>query len=98
MYLRRLGYFIDFIHSHWDLFLQPEDGKRDTSVTGVQTCALPISSPMYTGRTGPFVAPRPPAWVARLNDVEADGGHLTAHTNGCTRKAVARAGREVNAW
>src|ERR1017187_5194901 len=24
-------------------FLQAEDGKRDTSVTGVQTCALPIS-------------------------------------------------------
>src|SRR5437764_11313492 len=26
------------------VFLQAEDGIRDTSVTGVQTCALPISS------------------------------------------------------
>jgi len=25
-------------------FFQAEDGIRDTSVTGVQTCALPISS------------------------------------------------------
>src|SRR5437762_2052601 len=30
-------------------FFQAEDGIRDTSVTGVQTCALPIS------RRGPFV-------------------------------------------
>src|SRR5437762_12857956 len=27
-----------------DFFFQAEDGIRDTSVTGVQTCALPISS------------------------------------------------------
>src|SRR5215210_8340734 len=27
-------------------FFQAEDGIRDTSVTGVQTCALPISLPM----------------------------------------------------
>src|SRR5437762_6645919 len=26
-------------------FFQAEDGIRDTSVTGVQTCALPISDP-----------------------------------------------------
>src|SRR5437879_10361057 len=26
-------------------FFQAEDGIRDTSVTGVQTCALPISQP-----------------------------------------------------
>src|SRR5437762_9224035 len=30
-------------------FFQAEDGIRDTSVTGVQTCALPIS----LGRMGP---------------------------------------------
>src|SRR5437763_5507017 len=27
-----------------DFFFQAEDGIRDTSVTGVQTCALPISA------------------------------------------------------
>ena len=28
----------------WGFFFQAEDGIRDWSVTGVQTCALPISS------------------------------------------------------
>src|SRR5437764_10830102 len=28
----------------FDFFFQAEDGIRDTSVTGVQTCALPISA------------------------------------------------------
>src|SRR5260370_26875465 len=28
--------------THWDFFFQAEDGIRDSSVTGVQTCALPI--------------------------------------------------------
>src|SRR5437763_16046933 len=32
------------------LFFQAEDGIRDTSVTGVQTCALPIS--LLTRRRG----------------------------------------------
>src|SRR5260370_14956216 len=30
-------------HSNVDFFFQAEDGIRDSSVTGVQTCALPIS-------------------------------------------------------
>src|SRR5437763_2114237 len=30
-------------------FFQAEDGIRDTSVTGVQTCALPISSRKWVG-------------------------------------------------
>ena len=30
-------------------FFQAEDGIRDTSVTGVQTCALPISDPTQEG-------------------------------------------------
>src|SRR5207249_9562341 len=28
-------------------FFQAEDGIRDRNVTGVQTCALPISPPLY---------------------------------------------------
>src|SRR5437764_13088526 len=31
-------------------FFQAEDGIRDTSVTGVQTCALPISLPVLPHR------------------------------------------------
>src|SRR5437764_2086842 len=37
-------------------FFQAEDGIRDTSVTGVQTCALPISS----GRPAPAARRRSP--------------------------------------
>src|SRR5260370_19992721 len=40
-------------------FFQAEDGIRDSSVTGVQTCALPISSP-----------PLPPRDVVPLERVE----------------------------
>jgi len=32
-------------------FFQAEDGIRDDLVTGVQTCALPISGPIY-GKAG----------------------------------------------
>src|SRR3954449_13637930 len=47
-------------------FLQAEDGIRDESLTGVQTCALPISPPY---RTGPPL--RDPALerVAHAHDV-----------------------------
>src|SRR5437762_3858877 len=34
-------------------FFQEEDGIRDTSVTGVQTCALPISTYGYCDHTQP---------------------------------------------
>src|SRR5260370_22252195 len=36
------GYLADYFF----FFFQAEDGIRDSSVTGVQTCALPISSPV----------------------------------------------------
>src|SRR5207245_8654585 len=39
-------------------FFQAEDGIRDATVTGVQTCALPISAPAASAaRRGP--SPRP---------------------------------------
>src|ERR1017187_8423043 len=38
------------------VFFQAEDGIRDTSVTGVQTCALPIKP---TAWAGPACGPRP---------------------------------------
>src|SRR5437879_8938512 len=37
--------FYLFVFFCFFFFFQAEDGIRDTSVTGVQTCALPISSP-----------------------------------------------------
>src|SRR2546429_6835691 len=39
-------------------FFQAEDGIRDVAVTGVQTCALPISSACWTARTATSRAPR----------------------------------------
>src|SRR5437762_12857676 len=57
-------------------FFQAEDGIRDTSVTGVQTCALPIY---------PFL-PRPRLGVVRVDgEAEVAGGVVGA-------RAVARGG------
>src|SRR2546430_16753596 len=36
-------------------FFQAEDGIRDLTVTGVQTCALPISTDTRVGRIGTLV-------------------------------------------
>src|SRR5690348_17534209 len=38
-------------------FFQAEDGIRDGRVTGVQTCALPISAPAADRRSAPAGAP-----------------------------------------
>src|SRR5207237_1863000 len=43
-------------------FFQAEDGIRDSSVTGVQTCALPISRQK---RTPPFSPTAPPPSATR---------------------------------
>src|SRR5262249_57106108 len=40
-------------------FFQAEDGIRDWSVTGVQTCALPISAPAAPPRARTPLRPRP---------------------------------------
>src|SRR2546430_9520819 len=48
-------------------FFQAEDGIRDLTVTGVQTCALPISPPTRGSAPPPGrrVAPRLGRWRAR---------------------------------
>src|SRR5260370_42253947 len=43
----------------WFFFFQAEDGIRDSSVTGVQTCALPISAGIIPIETPLIIA----AWV-----------------------------------
>src|SRR5256885_6771637 len=46
-----IGRVTAFSRRHWDLifFFQAEDGIRDYKVTGVQTCALPISIEQRAG-------------------------------------------------
>src|SRR5467141_4794167 len=47
-------------------FFQAEDGIRDSSVTGVQTCALPISSNPFMKETGPEAVP--PPWMCSFEE------------------------------
>src|SRR2546430_10955258 len=44
---------LDGQRTHIFFFFQAEDGIRDLTVTGVQTCALPIFIPGSDGETGP---------------------------------------------
>src|SRR5260370_25164604 len=46
----------------WFFFFQAEDGIRDSSVTGVQTCALPISAGIIPIQTPLIIA----VWVEFL--------------------------------
>src|SRR5207245_4230009 len=62
-------------------FFQAEDGIRDATVTGVQTCALPILH-------GPRRSPRrAPAWRS--------ASRRTPRCSGSAPSAAARAGRRV---
>src|SRR5690606_40871930 len=63
-------------------FFQAEDGIRDFHVTGVQTCALPISSP----------APSPPA--VRLTPVTGDGHASRTNQHSDGRSEERRVGKE----
>src|SRR6266498_2866209 len=73
-------------------FFQAEDGIRDADVTGVQTCALPISSADRVGGAGPSEG-RPPV----LGGPEAGGsgsGRVGTGGDGTRREDVeGRAGR-----
>src|SRR6266853_5033149 len=58
-------------------FFQAEDGIRDLTVTGVQTCALPISilGDVHEGRPAPG-RPGVSSGVAQVSDGELDAGLL----------------------
>src|SRR5437763_3520915 len=53
-----MSHHIHPLYSSFIFFFQAEDGIRDTSVTGVQTCALPISTTRALTTTG-----RPQPWA-----------------------------------
>src|SRR2546430_3955542 len=66
------------------LFLQAEDGIRDLTVTGVQTCALPISDgPLAVEAAHASLAPFQRAWTFTGADRRC---HLDPRTaSGCGR-------------
>src|SRR5256885_13494797 len=56
-------------------FFQAEDGIRDYKVTGVQTCALPISSPSCAGATwiGRAISRRASQWSKAMRVLSVVG-------------------------
>src|SRR5205085_3499098 len=81
-------------------FFQAEDGIRDLTVTGVQTCALPISaspsfadpSPLPSARIGVAVTSRPRT-VGFVN-IATPRPHLFALRKWCPRSEERRVGKE----
>src|SRR5437764_1523166 len=69
-------------------FFQAEDGIRDTSVTGVQTCALPISSAVL-----PLLSVGAAEAVGEGDEVRAFGEVSVAPTVSVTRSDGRRAER-----
>src|SRR6266513_5173535 len=57
-----------------EFFFQAEDGIRDRNVTGVQTCALPISPDLFlesirrTARREVVLEGLPPDWLVRSEE------------------------------
>src|SRR5438046_4709146 len=73
-------------------FFQAEDGIRDWSVTGVQTCALPIST---SGR--PDVVLRN-ALLASAQMSGGESGLLDLHPRVLLRSEERRVGKECRSW
>src|SRR3989440_8003159 len=84
-------------------FFQAEDGIRDLIVTGVQTCALPISR----SRLGPYASARCVYWIvdngsshrgrvsiARLEDRYTKRGRRRLRLIHCPRSEERRVGKE----
>src|SRR5690606_40688832 len=76
-------------------FFQAEDGIRDFHVTGVQTCALPISAPSaWPSRAAPaatVLAPPPPL------SIRVVGGASTGRGAKTRRSEERRVGKECRA-
>src|SRR5437867_4777282 len=75
MFLSFLFVFFFFYHVFFlfffFFFFQAEDGIRDRTVTGVQTCALPIFQPVTQGLADSFGLPQPEG--ALVSSVEKGG-------------------------
>src|SRR5216684_7047508 len=73
---------------HNFFFFQAEDGIRDVAVTGVQTCALPISDDLPQARAERAVrGHRPRALRGRGQAVHLGGGVRARPSRGAARRA-----------
>src|SRR2546429_9921500 len=71
-------------------FLQAEDGIRDVAVTGVQTCALPISgrgTDILLGGNAEFMAKQESFKKGLMRPVQPVAGEITAKAS-ADRKSV----------
>src|SRR5687768_18282487 len=76
-------------------FFQAEDGIRDVAVTGVQTCALPISPFLSADRSAsrPTRKPRMPMINAQTRN-RARSEELLRGSGACLRSEERRVGKE----
>src|SRR5688572_32302868 len=84
-----------FISFFFFFFFQAEDGIRDLTVTGVQTCALPIFSglrPPLCGPRSPETNPAPPPFERGIG-LSVAGDHEFASPNP-DRSEERRVGKE----
>src|SRR5260370_5997476 len=77
------------VDNYFFFFFQAEDGIRDSSVTGVQTCALPISEPVVSvGVPLPFavslttvvaevLASEPNVWLKPFRSIVVPAARVT---------------------
>src|SRR5207237_5266910 len=91
-------------------FFQAEDGIRDSSVTGVQTCALPICDARWSAwqrHVDPFAFERLAdltlandalTFVERLLQVVLDGVGRAAHDAALVRAEIGRASCRESVW
>src|SRR5215204_6911621 len=75
-------------------FFQAEDGIRDHCVTGVQTCALPISTPAFAARAGMLDDSFGRAGKVYLKDVSGYPGAVEVGRRG----RIVAAGFGGNQW
>src|SRR5205085_4676984 len=78
-------------------FFQAEDGIRDLTVTGVQTCALPISRWRTSTRCAGRWASRS-ATVSAVEKKRRRGPSAAAHARTAPRSEERRVGKECRCW
>src|SRR3712207_9583052 len=90
MYVTSISFFF---------FFQAEDGIRDIGVTGVQTCALPISRRWSAGETGGVPPSRGPgragSWCSSLGCWSSPSWRARDRKSGVEGKSVDLGGRRI---